>query len=302
MWGRGPRGNSATLCRFSVTSPTTHKQIGPFWHRFLGGWVYIHSRTLWVSPMNSPVSLGVSLANASTPMVVFSQRLWRLYFPALEHWIVWSVSLPSCSSWFICSQMWDCPVHKLPPCPSPPATSLLTPVLQQLPCWESSPPWLSVSAPPTGLDECSFFNSFIVRLPYSSIFCQFWLFSVFLNLLLSFFWLCKEGQYVYLHLHLGQKSQVAFEVDFLIGPAQGFLRHKSWSSIRALGEDSQGTTQIYHCALTGEKHCISGVSWRDLIFLLWPQERQVQQDKYYNTGKKQKLFFFLHKGVIFFWT
>ena len=38
---------------------------------------------------------------------------------------------------------------------------------------------LPISAPPTGLDECFFFNSLVFRLPYSSIFCQFWLFFVF---------------------------------------------------------------------------------------------------------------------------
>ena len=36
-----------------------------------------------------------------------------------------------------------------------------------------------MSTLPTGLDECFFFNSLVVRLPYSSIFCQFWLFFVF---------------------------------------------------------------------------------------------------------------------------
>ena len=83
-----------------------------------------------------------------------------------------------------------------------------SPICQPPPGLMFSLPWLPVSAPPTGLDECFFFNSLAVGLPYSSIFCQFWLFSVFLNLLLSFFWLCKEGQCVYLHLHLGQKSQI----------------------------------------------------------------------------------------------
>ena len=38
---------------------------------------------------------------------------------------------------------------------------------------------LPVSAPPTVLDECFFFNSLVVRLPCSLIFCQFWLFFVF---------------------------------------------------------------------------------------------------------------------------
>ena len=62
-----------------------------------------------------------------------------------------------------------------------------------------------LSAPPTGPDECFFFNSLVVRLPYSLIFYQFWLFFVF-NFLLYFFWLCEEAQCVYLRLHLGWKS------------------------------------------------------------------------------------------------
>ena len=74
----------------------------------------------------------------------------------------------------------------------------------------SALPWVlstrvPVSTPPTSLDECFFFISLVVRLPYSSIFCQFWLFFVF-KLLLSFFWLCEEAQCVYLCLHLGQES------------------------------------------------------------------------------------------------
>ena len=78
-------------------------------------------------------------------------------------------------------------------CPSPPATAVPR-VLSA---------WLLISAPPTSLDECLFFNSLVVGLPYSLIFCQFWLFFVFK--LLSF-WLCNEAQCVYLHLHLGRKS------------------------------------------------------------------------------------------------
>ena len=102
------------------------------------------------------------------PHRCFQSELLRLYFPELEPWVVRSVSLPSCSSRFICTGMWDCPLHKL------------------LPHWYDSaalPQVLSarlpVSAPPTGLDECFFFISFVVGLPYSSTFCQFWLFFVF---------------------------------------------------------------------------------------------------------------------------
>ena len=72
---------------------------------------------------------------------------------------------------------------------------------------KSSPPQLPVSTPPTGLDEIFFFISLVIRLPYSSIFCQFWLFFVF-KLLLSFFWLCKKALCVYLRLHLGQTLHI----------------------------------------------------------------------------------------------
>ena len=120
---------------------------------------------------------------------VFSVRGLKLYFPALEPWVVWSISLPSCSSQFICPRMWDRPVCQLPP------------------CHESSPPWLSVSTPPAGLGECFFFHSLVVGLPYSLIFCHFWLFLV---LKLLSFWLCKEAQCVYLHLHLGQNRFFKF--------------------------------------------------------------------------------------------
>ena len=60
--------------------------------------------------------------------------------------------------------------------PAPPAAASPTLALQLRPCCES---WLPVSAPPSGLDECFFFNSLVVGLPYSSIFWQFWLFFVF---------------------------------------------------------------------------------------------------------------------------
>ena len=81
MWGRGPRSNKgtcSTLCGISVTSPTTHNQIGPFWCWFLGGWACACLRPLWVSPKNSPVRLGVS-PTASTPTCVFSQRFEALF-------------------------------------------------------------------------------------------------------------------------------------------------------------------------------------------------------------------------------
>ena len=59
-------------------------------------------------------------------------------------------------------QIWDHPVHQQP-----------------LPWCVSSPPLLPVPAPPTSLNECFFFNSLVVGLPYSSIFWQLRLFFAY---------------------------------------------------------------------------------------------------------------------------
>ena len=204
MLGRGLRENSpacSALCWFSVTSPTTHNQIGHFWSWFSGGWVCVRSRTLWVSPVNSPVRLGVSPTAASTPTGVFNKRFEalfpcagtlgcvvclapQLFLPVYLHMNVGLLGLSAASSL------------------GPPAAALTQVLSVQLP----------VSVPPTGLDEYFLFNSLVVRLPYHTV-----RFSVspgsflFLNLLLSFFWLCKEeARCVYLHLHLGQMFQRAY--------------------------------------------------------------------------------------------
>ena len=49
------------------------------------------------------------------PHRFFQSGALRLYFPALERWVAQSVSLPSCSSRFICTQMWDHSVCSPPP-------------------------------------------------------------------------------------------------------------------------------------------------------------------------------------------
>ena len=75
--GEGPRGSNgarSTLCRISVTPSATHNQIGPLWCWFPSGGGCVHSRTLWISPTNCPVRLGVCPAATSTPTGVFSQR------------------------------------------------------------------------------------------------------------------------------------------------------------------------------------------------------------------------------------
>ena len=73
---------------------------------------------------------------------------------------------------------------------------------------------MPVSAPHTSLDGYFLFNSLFVGLPYSSVVVQwqFWIFFLFLNLLSSF-WLCEEAKCIFLHLHLGLKSNtVLFQV------------------------------------------------------------------------------------------
>ena len=135
--------------------------------------------------------LGVS-PTASTPQV-FSVRGLRLYFPMLRPWVVWSASLPSYSSCFICSRMWDllvqvlqlppCCEFFLPGCPSPP----LRPVwmnVSSLTLW-----WLHFhTVQVSGSSNC----------------------FLFLNLSLSFFWLWEEAQWIFQCLHLGQKSHYLY--------------------------------------------------------------------------------------------
>ena len=59
--------------------PCYPHQIGPFWCWFPSGWACACSKPLWVSPMISPVRLGVSPAAASTPTGVFNQRFEALF-------------------------------------------------------------------------------------------------------------------------------------------------------------------------------------------------------------------------------
>ena len=169
----GQRGNNAAcwaLCWFSVISPATQKQIRPFWCLFPGGWVCVHSRTLWVSPTISGefVTLGVSPTAASTPTGVFSQSLTllpctgplacvvclapQLFFPVYPQANVGPPSPQSATS----TGPTSCHLAASPLC----LGCLSLPLL---------PVWMNVSS----------FNSLVVRLPYSLIFWQFWLFFVF---------------------------------------------------------------------------------------------------------------------------
>ena len=97
--------------------------------------------------------------NPHNPHRFLQSEVLRLYFPVPGPCIVWSVWLPTCSSWFIHMQVFNCLLCQLLP----------HPVLHPLPCHESSLPQLPISIPPTGLDKCFLFNCLVVRLPYSLI-------------------------------------------------------------------------------------------------------------------------------------
>ena len=181
----------APLCRISVTPSATDNQTGPVWCWFPSEWACAHCRPLWVPPTNSPVRLGVSPADASTSTGVFNHRFETLFPRAGALGCTVCFAPPLFLPVYLCVNVG--------------LQGLLAAVWPALFIPQSaSPPWLPISAPPTSLGECFFFISLIVRLPYSSISCQFWLFFVF-KLLLSFFWLCKEAPCVYLRLHLGRK-------------------------------------------------------------------------------------------------
>ena len=134
--------------------------------------------------------LGVYPAAAPTPMGVFTQRFEALFPHAGA--LSCAVCHPVCH-----------PVHHLLPCrpaaalPARLHNPLSRWVCQLPPCPESSMPWLSVSTPTTGLDECFFFICLVVGLPYSRIFCQFWLFFVLNCCWPSFGWVRRHSVSTY---------------------------------------------------------------------------------------------------------
>ena len=62
--------------------------------------------------------------------------------------------------------------------------------------------------PPTGLDECFFFSSFVVRLPYSSIVWQFWLFCVFKFFVVLFCYVKRQRVSTYASILAGGPSSL----------------------------------------------------------------------------------------------
>ena len=168
--GGGVKGNNAAcsaLCRLSVTSPTT--QLGPSgvdcpvggFGYIPGSWGSLQRTLLWgweflLPPQTAP------------PQVFYSQKFWGFSHTGTLGCVVCLAPQLFLPVYLHVNR--DRPVHQPLPCPPRlSASSLLRVLSAQLP----------VSTPPTSLDERVLFNSLVVRLPYSSIFWQFWLFFVF---------------------------------------------------------------------------------------------------------------------------
>ena len=148
-------------------------------------WVgFVCSKTLWVSPWT--LLWGWEFLPLSPqPPQVFSVRGFEALFP--------------------CSGTLGCVVCLAPQLflPAYPQVNVGLPSPQ-----DGSPsplaaalPWvlstgLPISAPPTGLDQCFFFNSLVVRLPYSLVLWQFWWIFVF-KLVVSFFWARRRSVSTY---------------------------------------------------------------------------------------------------------
>ena len=76
---RGSNGTRSTLHRTPNFHSATHNQTGPLWCWFPSGWACARPRPLYVSPMTSPVRLGVSPAAAPTPTGICNQRFEALF-------------------------------------------------------------------------------------------------------------------------------------------------------------------------------------------------------------------------------
>ena len=172
--GEGPRGSNgtrSTLHRTSIFHSATHNQTGPLWCWFPSGWACAHPRPLWVSPTTPPTRLGVSPAASPTPTGVFNQRFEALFHAPLDGALGYTVCFaPRSLSGLSVRECGAAGCY--PPLCLPggmwgrrvcqwsdflPRSSHTPPVLVPPQQRESSPPWLPVSAPPTGVDECFLF-------------------------------------------------------------------------------------------------------------------------------------------------
>ena len=147
---------------------------GPLPTESQSGWVCIHFKTMWALYVEFPENSAVSSV-APTPTGFCSQNLWGFIFLVLEPWAVWSgLGLGSLIPKIFLPNFYLPHMNVGPPVP----VLLLPPSLCATLHLLASLPHLCVSAPPTCLYNCDYFKSLVDRLPYSSIFSQFWVFFV----------------------------------------------------------------------------------------------------------------------------
>ena len=154
----------------ALLSVTSYKWIVAF-QMLIRTWVGLCTFQDPVGPSNGLCCKTGSFSHCHNPHRFLLPEVLRLYFP--------HAGTLGCMVCLTPQLFLTVYLHASVGPPGPPAVVLPTLVLQPPPCHESSPPWLPISTPPTGLDECFFFNSLVVGLLYSLIFWKFWLFCVF---------------------------------------------------------------------------------------------------------------------------
>ena len=160
MWGRGQEGAMAPAplsTRFQYFTPLPTFKLGPSGAGSLVGGL-VHA----LGPCGSlqrPLLWGwESLLLPPRPPQAFSIRGLRLYFPALEPWVVGSASLPAVGPVYLFANVGPQGLLVVGlPVPLVPCSASLCPATATRVF--SAP--VPISAPPTGLDECLFFISLV---------------------------------------------------------------------------------------------------------------------------------------------
>ena len=218
--------------------------------------------------MNSAVRLGISPATA-TLTGFFSERFWGFISPPWNPGLFGlspspvvppSLSAQECGTTLSTS---CCLSH-----PGPPAATLPWVLFARLPI-----------CAPTSLDQCFFFNSLVVGLPYSSIFCQFWLFLLLNCCCPSFGCVRRHSVSTYVSIlaislnvnfftnYTGCVSVVVAFVTMMnpeyLGSGHHFSRHvlgKLWLKMST----STCFVGIYH--FTSSSVCLSVMWWLHFVF------------------------------------